>query len=293
MAVTPLDPRWDIADVPGPAGCEADMAMSKRPRSVHDLGACKQRGEKFVMLTAYDAISAAILDEAGIPVLLVGDSLGMVVMGHTSTIPVTMDDMVHHTAAVRRGAPDALVVADLPFGSFQTDVVTARRNATRLLKEGGATAVKLEGGSTVTGLVGDLVAMGVPVMGHLGLTPQSVNQFGGFKVQGRTREAADRIVDDAVALQDAGAFAIVLECVPSEVGRRATGALRVPTIGIGAGPDTDAQVMVLPDLLGMTPGPLPRFVKPYADGRAVVRDAVKAFQSEVGAGEYPGPEHRY
>lgn len=246
------------------------------------------------MVTAYDASTAGILDEADIPVLLVGDSLGMVVMGHTSTVPVTMDDMVHHTAAVRRGAPRALVVADMPFGSFQTDPVAARRNAARLLQEGGATAVKIEGGNReMTALVADLVGIGIPVMGHLGLTPQSVNQLGGFKVQGRTDDAADLIVEQAAALEEAGAFAVVLECVPSDVGRRATEAVDIPTIGIGAGPDTDAQVLVLHDLLGLTAGPLPRFVKTYVDGRSVIRDAAKAFQSEVASGEYPGPEHRY
>jgi 3-methyl-2-oxobutanoate hydroxymethyltransferase len=245
------------------------------------------------MVTAYDALTAEILDEAGIPLLLVGDSLGMVVMGHTSTVPVTMDDILHHTAAVRRGAPDALVVADMPFGSFQVDATDARRNATRLLKESGATAVKIEGGGPMVDLVADLVRMGIPVMGHLGLTPQSVNQFGGFKVQGRTDESAQQIVEDTVALEEAGAFSVVLECVPSEVGRRATEAVDIPTIGIGAGPDTDAQVLVLHDLLGLGTGHRPRFVKTYLDGRSMVRDAVKAFQSEVVAGEYPAPEHQY
>ncbi|CAN5800705.1 3-methyl-2-oxobutanoate hydroxymethyltransferase [soil metagenome] len=269
------------------------MSANTRPRSIHDLRRYKQRGERFAMVTAYDALTAAILDEAGIPILLVGDSLGMVVMGHTTTVPVTMDDMVHHTAAVRRGAPAALVVADMPFGSFQTDLATAKRNATRLLKEAGATAVKIEGGGPMVDLVTDLVRIGIPVMGHLGLTPQSVNQFGGFKVQGRSDADADSIVDDIVALEQAGAFTVVLEGVPSEVGRRATEAVEIPTIGIGAGPDTDAQVLVLPDLLGLTDGPLPRFVKPYVDGRSMIRDAVKAFQSEVATGEYPGPEHQY
>lgn len=246
------------------------------------------------MVTAYDALTAEILDEAGIPLLLVGDSLGMVVLGHTSTIPVTMDDMIHHTAAVRRGAPDALVVADMPFGSFQSDPVQARHNAARLLKEGGASAVKLEGGSPqITSLVADLVTSGIPVMGHLGLTPQSVNQFGGFKVQGRDDEAADRIVDEIVALERAGAFSVVLEAVPSELGRRATQAVEIPTIGIGAGPDTDGQVLVVHDLLGLTGGRQPRFVKTYVDGRSIVRDAAKAFQSEVATGEYPAPEHQY
>lgn len=245
------------------------------------------------MVTAYDAVTAAILDDAGIPVLLVGDSLGMVVMGHTTTVPVTMDDMVHHTAAVRRGAPDALIVADMPFGSFQTDMTVAKHNATRLLKESGASAVKIEGGGPMIELAADLVRIGIPVMGHLGLTPQSVNQFGGFKVQGRSDEDAERIVDDIVALEQAGTFAVVLEGVPSEVGRSATDAVAIPTIGIGAGPDTDGQVLVLHDLLGLTDGPRPRFVKTYVDGRSVIRDAVKSFQSEVATGEYPGPEHQY
>jgi 3-methyl-2-oxobutanoate hydroxymethyltransferase len=269
------------------------MSGNSKPRSIHDLQAFKQRGERFVMLTAYDATSAAILDDAGVPVLLVGDSLGMVVLGYRSTVPVTLDEMVHHTKAVRRGAPNALVVADMPFGTFQVDPLAAKANAVRLLQQGGASAVKVEGGERVLAVVSDLVAMGIPVMGHLGLTPQSVNQFGGFKVQGRSQEGADRIVAETRALQDAGAFAVVLECVPAEVGRRATQGVDIPTIGIGAGPDTDGQVLVLPDLLGLTAGPLPRFVKAYVDGRSMMRDAVKAFQAEVASGEYPGPEHRY
>jgi 3-methyl-2-oxobutanoate hydroxymethyltransferase len=269
------------------------MSPSTKPRSIHDLKAFKQRGERFVMLTAYDSTSAAILDEAGVPILLVGDSLGMVMLGYESTVPVTMDEIIHHTRAVRRGAPNALVVADMPFGSFQIDAASAKANAVRMLKETGASAVKIEGGARVTDLVADLVAMGIPVMGHLGLTPQSVNQFGGFKVQGRSQEDADRIVADTHALEAAGAFSVVLECVPSEVGRRATEAVDIPTIGIGAGDATDGQVLVLQDMLGMTDGPLPRFVKAYADGRSLVRDAVKSFQAEVGSGEYPGPEHQY
>ena len=264
-----------------------------KPRSVHDLKAFKQRGERFAMLTAYDATTAEILDQAGVPVLLVGDSLGMVMLGYDSTVPVTMEEMIHHTRAVRRGAPSALVVADLPFGSFQVDLASAKANAVRLLKEAGASAIKLEGGARVTTLVHDLVEMGVPVMGHLGLTPQSVNQFGGFKVQGRTEEAADRIVADTKALEDAGAFSVVLEGVPADVGRRATEAVEIPTIGIGAGDATDGQVLVIQDLLGLTGGPLPRFVKAYADGRSIIRDAVKAFQAEVASGEYPAPEHQY
>ena len=181
----------------------------------------------------------------------------------------------------------------MPFGSVHVDRATARANALRLLQEGGATAVKIEGGAPVTDLVGDLVGAGVPVMGHLGLTPQSVNQLGGYRVQGRDRTAADRIVADARALEQAGAFCVVLEAVPGELGRRVTETLEIPTIGIGAGEHTDGQVLVLHDLLGLTGGPLPRFVKAYVDGRSIVRDAAKAFQAEVASGEYPGPEHRY
>ena len=264
-----------------------------RPVSIHDLAAAKARGERFVMVTAYDAGSAALLDELGVPVLLVGDSLGMVVLGYDSTIPVTLEEMLHHTRAVSRGARHALVVGDLPFGSYQDGPSQALSSAVRMLKEGGAAAVKLEGGGSMVEATAHLVRAGIPVMGHLGLTPQSVHQFGGFKVQGRDEQAADRIVEDAVALADAGAFAVVLEAVPAAIGRRVTEAIAVPTIGIGAGPDTDAQVLVWHDLLGLTSGRLPRFVKAYADLRAEISGAIKSFQSEVADGEYPGPEHTY
>jgi 3-methyl-2-oxobutanoate hydroxymethyltransferase len=268
-------------------------ARPGRPVSIHDLAAAKARGERFVMITAYDAGSAALLDELGVPVLLVGDSLGMVVLGYDSTIPVTLDEMLHHTRAVARGARHALIVGDLPFGSYQDGPSQALASAVRMLKEGGAAAVKLEGGGPIVATTAHLVRAGIPVMGHLGLTPQSVHQFGGFKVQGRDEEAADRIVEDAVALADAGAFAVVLEAVPAAIGRRVTEAINVPTIGIGAGPDTDAQVLVWHDLLGLTSGRLPRFVKAYADLRAEISGAIKSFQSEVADGEYPGPEHTY
>ncbi|GGI08210.1 3-methyl-2-oxobutanoate hydroxymethyltransferase [Egicoccus halophilus] len=271
----------------------ADAPTPRRPVSIHDLRASKQRGEKFVMLTAYDHSAAALLDELGVPVLLVGDSLGMVVLGYESTVPVTLDEMLHHTRAVARGAPNAVVVGDLPFGTYQDGPSQALASATRLLKEAGATAVKLEGGGPMIEVTAHLVRAGIPVMGHLGLTPQSVHQFGGFKVQGRDVEAADQLVADAVGLADAGAFAIVLECVPTELGARITEAVDVPTIGIGAGPHTDGQVLVWHDLLGLTTGRLPRFVKPYADLRSEIAGAVKAFSSEVADGEYPGPEHRY
>ncbi len=262
-----------------------------RPVSIHDLIAYRERGERFAMLTAYDVLTASALDEAGVPVLLVGDSLGNVVLGYGTTVPVTLDEVLHHTRAVRRGAQRALVVADLPFGSYQVSVEDGMRTAIRVLKEGGAHAVKLEGAEVE--LTRRLVHAGVPVMGHLGLTPQSVNQLGGFKVQGRAGVAAERLLADALALADAGAFAIVLECVPAELGRRVTEAVAVPTIGIGAGPHTDAQVMVVSDLLGLTTGPKPRFVKAYTDQRSAITDAVKAFTAEVVDGAYPGPEHTY
>lgn len=245
------------------------------------------------MVTAYDAGSAALLDELGVPVLLVGDSLGMVVLGYDSTIPVTLDEMLHHTRAVARGAQHALVVGDLPFGTYQDGPSQALASAVRMLKEGGATAVKLEGGGPMVAVTAHLVGAGVPVMGHLGLTPQSVHQFGGFKVQGRDEAAAERIIDDAVELAQAGAFAVVLEAVPAEIGRRVSAAIDVPTIGIGAGPHTDAQVLVWHDVLGLTAGRLPRFVKAYADLRSEISGAIKAFQTEVADGEYPGPEHTY
>jgi 3-methyl-2-oxobutanoate hydroxymethyltransferase len=270
-----------------------DGAARRRPVSIHDLRAAKERGERFVMLTAYDASSAALLDELGVPVILVGDSLGMVVLGYDSTVPVTLDEMLHHTRAVSRGAPNAIVVGDLPFGTYQDGPSQALASATRMLKEAGANAVKLEGGGPMVEVTAHLVRAGIPVMGHLGLTPQSVNQFGGFKVQGREEAAAEQLVEDAIALAEAGAFAIVLECIPTALGERVTEAVPVPTIGIGAGQHTDGQVLVWHDLLGLTSGRLPRFVKQYADLRAEIAGAIKTFQHEVADGEYPGPEHRY
>lgn len=270
-----------------------NVPTTPRPVSIHDLRAAKERGERFAMVTAYNASSAALLDELGVPVILVGDSLGMVALGYESTVPVTLDEMLHHTRAVARGVSNALVVGDLPFGTYQDGPSQALTSATRMLKEGGANAVKLEGGGAIVEATAHLVAAGVPVMGHLGLTPQSVNQFGGFRVQAKERAAADRLVADAVALAEAGAFSIVAECVPAEVGKRVAEAVEIPVIGIGAGPDTDAQVLVWHDLLGLTNGPLPRFVKQYADLRSEIGGAIKAFQVEVADGEYPGPEHRY
>ncbi len=263
------------------------------PVSIHDLRATKERGERFAMLTAYDANSAALLDELGVPVILVGDSLGMVALGYGSTVPVTLEDMLHHTRAVVRGAPNSLVVGDLPFGTYQDGPSQALAAAVRMLKEGGANAVKLEGGGPMVEVTRHLVRAGIPVMSHLGLTPQAVNQFGGFKVQARDDAAGEQLVADALALAEAGAFAVVLECIPAELAARVTAALEVPTIGIGAGAACDAQVLVWHDLLGLTSGRRPRFVKAYADLRSEIAGAVKAYVSEVEDGEFPGPEHAY
>lgn len=259
--------------------------------TIHDLATFKVRGEKFAMLTAYDVQVARILDEAGIPVLLVGDSLGQVVLGYDTTIPVTVDEMLHHCRAVARGARNALIVGDMPFGAYQTSVEDGVRNAARFLKEAGAHAVKVEGPQIE--LTERLSTHGVPVMGHLGLTPQSVHLFGGYKVQGRSEEQADRIMRYAKELQDAGAFALVLECVPADLGAAITQALSIPTIGIGAGPNTDGQVLVINDLIGLSPGKAPRFVKTYADVAAIIGDAARTYAAEVMAGTYPGPEHTY
>jgi len=259
--------------------------------TVRDIAAAKARGEKWPMLTAYDALTARIFDDAGIPVLLVGDTAGMVVYGHDTTIPVTVDDLLPLTAAVVRGTRRAMVVADLPFGSYQGSAEAALGAATRFLKETGAQAVKLEGGSRVLRQVGELVAAGVPVMGHLGLTPQSVNAFGGYRVQGRG-EDGERLLHDAKALQAAGAFSVVLECVPAELAARVTAALAIPTIGIGAGPDCDAQVLVWQDMAGLSPKTA-KFVKRYADIAGALRQAAQSFASEVTTGAFPTEEYSY
>jgi 3-methyl-2-oxobutanoate hydroxymethyltransferase len=263
------------------------------PVTIRDIRAFKERGERFAMLTAYEALSARLLDEAGIPIILVGDTLGMVVLGHDSTLPVTMEQMLHHTAAVRRGATNAFVVGDMPFMSYQGSTDEGIRNAGRFLKEAGANAVKLEGGGRVLDLVARLTDAGIPVMGHLGLTPQSVNQLGGYRVQGRSDEQAHRIVQEAKDLEAAGVFSVVLEAVPSAVAREVTTSLEVPTIGIGAGPDCDGQVLVWHDFLGITTGPAPKFVKRYAELAGEITSAARRFATEVADGTYPGPEHEY
>lgn len=264
-----------------------------RAVSIADLAHWKQDGHRFAVLTAYDFPTARVLDDAGIPVLLVGDSLGMVVLGYDSTVPVTLDDMLHHTRAVVRGTRRALVVADMPFGSYQANQDDAVANAVGLMKEAGAHAVKLEGGGRSVALTERLVQAGVPVMGHVGLTPQSVHQLGGYRVQGRDETAAERLVAEATALAEAGAFAVVLECVPADLAGRITRTISAPTIGIGAGVDCDGQVLVTHDLLGLSEGAKPRFVKAYADLAAQISDAAKAYQAEVRDGDYPGPEHSY
>jgi 3-methyl-2-oxobutanoate hydroxymethyltransferase len=260
--------------------------------TVRDLQRAKDNGEKWAMLTSYDMLSAGIFDAAGIPVLLVGDSAGNNVLGYDTTVPVTLDEILMLTKAVVRSTTRAMVVGDLPFGSYQTSPAKAFESALRLIKEGGAQAVKLEGGHRVLPQVELLTSSGVAVMAHLGLTPQSVHAVGGYRVQGRGEEG-DRLLEDALALQDAGVFAIVLEAVPADLASRVSKELRIPTIGIGAGAGTDAQVMVWTDMAGFTSGRVPRFVKRYADLHETLSAAARTYADEVRAGEYPGPEHSY
>ena len=267
-------------------------SISGRRISITDLARAKAAEEKWTMVTAYDALVAGTLEEAGVPVLLVGDSAAMVVFGHDSTLPVTLEEMVMLTAGVVRGTERSLVVADLPFGSYQESPEQALRSATRLMKEAGAQAVKLEGGERVAPHIRLLVESGIPVMAHVGLTPQSVNTLGGYRVQGRG-EAGHQLLDDALAVQEAGAFAVVLEVVPRDLAERVTKELDIPTIGIGAGRGTDAQVLVWQDLLGLTPGKKPKFVQPYADLRGVIVDAVQAWRQDVTDEVYPDIDHSY
>jgi 3-methyl-2-oxobutanoate hydroxymethyltransferase len=262
--------------------------------TVLDVQRFKEEHRRFAMLTAYDYHSARILDEAGIPVLLVGDSLGMVMLGYPTTLPVTVDDMLHHAKAVSRGARQALLVGDMPFMSYQVSVDQAVANAGRFLQEAGMHAVKLEGGGPqIVEITRRLTEIGIPVMGHLGLTPQSVHGMGGFKVQGKTRVQAERIAADAKALEAAGAFSLVLEGVPSELATKITQTLRIPTIGIGAGPGTDGQVLVFHDMLGLTTGKAPKFVKRFANLADEIARAAGRYVEEVENGTFPGPEHEY
>jgi 3-methyl-2-oxobutanoate hydroxymethyltransferase len=247
----------------------------------------KQRGEKIAMLTAYDAMMARLLDCAGIDVLLVGDSLGMVLLGYETTLPVTLDAMVHHTAAVSRGAKRALIVADMPFLTYQITVAEALRNAGRLVQSGGANAVKIEGGQAVVETTARLVEIGIPVMGHLGLTPQSVNQLGGFRRQAKSKEDAQRLIEDAKALEEAGVFAIVLESIPADLAQTVTAQLSIPTIGIGAGPHCDGQVLVSYDVLGLTEYSAPSFAKRYAQLGEAISEAARTYAQEVRDGQFP------
>jgi 3-methyl-2-oxobutanoate hydroxymethyltransferase len=261
--------------------------------TVLDVQRFKEEHRRFAMLTAYDFLSARILDEAGIPVLLVGDSLGMVMLGYTTTLPVTIDDMLHHAKAVSRGARQALLVGDMPFMSYQTSVEQGIANAGRFLQEAGMHAVKLEGAGQVVDITRRLTEIGIPVMGHLGLTPQSVHGMGGFKVQGKTQAHAARILEGAKELEQAGAFSIVLEGMPSDLATKITQTLRIPTIGIGAGPGTDGQVLVFHDMLGLTSGKAPKFVKRYANLADEITRAAGRYIEEVGNGTFPGPENEY
>lgn len=271
----------------------SEQPMSDQPITVPKLQAMKAEGRKITVVTAYDYLTGKLVDEAGIDCVLVGDSLGMVVLGYDSTLPVTMDEMLHHTKAVRRGVKRALLVGDMPFGSFQGSVSEAVANATRFLKEAGADAVKLEGGEPVAESVARMVEVGIPVMGHLGMTPQSVRQFGGFKVQGRQEAQRRAILAGAKALEQAGAFSIVLEGMPVDVAAEVTASVSIPTIGIGAGRACDGQVLVLHDLLGLFDDFKPKFVKRFANLAQDVRGAVAAYCDEVRRGEYPQDEFTY
>jgi 3-methyl-2-oxobutanoate hydroxymethyltransferase len=269
------------------------MNADARPLTVLDLPAYKAAGRRIVMLTCYDAAFARLLDQAGVDVLLVGDSLNQVIAGEETTLSATLDQMIYHAAAVRRGAPRSLLLVDLPFLTYQVSIPEAIRNAGRVLQETGAQGVKLEGGRPMVDTVRALVERGIPVLGHLGLTPQSVHALGGYRVQGREAASADRLLEDAVALERAGACGVVLELVPTAVARRVSAAIGIPTIGIGAGGGCDGQVLVLHDMLGLNEGFNPKFLKRYAGLGETVRAAVRSYAAEVRDGSYPGPEHGF
>jgi ketopantoate hydroxymethyltransferase (EC 2.1.2.11) len=271
---------------------EKTSAPARKPVTVPGLKAMKAEGRKIVMLTAYDASFAAQLESAGVDVALVGDSLGMVVQGRSSTLPVTVDEMVYHTAAVARGLSAALLVADLPFMSDR-DVASAMEAATRLVAQGGASMVKIEGAGRICEVISALAERDIPVCSHLGLTPQSVNKFGGYKVQGKTDAAAEKLFADAQAVEAAGADLLVLECVPTALAERITRALSIPVIGIGAGAGCDGQVLVVYDMLGLTPGKRPKFSKDFLAGRDSIPAAIRAYADDVRAGAFPGPEHSF
>ena len=261
--------------------------------TVREIADLKSRGEKIAMVTAYDYSTAKLADGAGMPLILVGDSLGMVMLGHESTIPVTMEDMIHHSKAVVRGVKRSMVVADLPFMTYQIDAAQAMQNAGRLVQEGGAHSVKLEGGVGVAETVSRIVESGVPVMGHIGLTPQSVNRFGGYRVRGKDKEEAAQLVRDAVALEEAGAFAVVLELLPTSLAGAISRRLTIPTIGIGAGPHCDGQVQVLHDMLGLFTDFAPKHARQYAKLAATISDALRRYVSEVQEGTFPGEKESF
>ncbi len=259
--------------------------------TINDIKEMKLKKEKIVMLTAYDYSTAKLLDEAGVPLILVGDSLGMVILGYDSTIPVTMEDMIHHTKAVARGTKQALVIGDMPFMTYHTNITDTLRNAARFIQEGGAQAIKLEGGEVVAETAKRIVDCGIPVMGHIGLTPQFIHQLGGHKVQGKTPEAANRLLNDARALEQAGVFSIVLELVPSQLSKLITQTINIPTIGIGAGSDCDGQVQVISDILGLFTDFTPKHAKQYAKLAENMKTAITSYVSEVKSGSFPTAAH--
>lgn len=268
------------------------VTVSKK-KTVIEIQKMKVDGEKITMLTCYDYPLARIMDGCGIDMILIGDSVGVVVAGYENTLPVTMDEIIYHTRAVMRANPKALVVSDMPFMSYQLDIVEARRNAGRIIKEGGAAAVKIEGGTNVAPVIRALVEIDIPVVAHIGLTPQSIHRMGGYKVQGKKTEQADRIFEDALAVEAAGAFAVVLEGIPQNLAHRITESVSIPTIGIGAGPHCDGQVLVIHDILGLCEKYSPKFVKRYADARELISGAVSAYISEVRLGSFPAEEHSF
>ncbi len=269
------------------------MPQQQKKQTVPSIHAKKMQGSPIVMLTAYDATQAALVQKAGIDIILVGDSLGMTVLGHDSTIPVTIDDMVHHAKAVRRGAPDTMVIVDMPFLTYHQSIETTVRLAGRLMQEAHADAVKLEGGAAIAAHIEALVQAGIPVCGHLGLTPQAVLHIGGYIVQAKDMASADRLIHDALAVEQSGAFAVVLECIPTILAKQVTETVRIPTIGIGAGQSCDGQVLVFHDVLGLTQGNRPKFVKQYAalGDRAI--EALQAYRDEVTSRQFPDLDHQY
>lgn len=267
--------------------------MEKKKVTIPQFKEMKQQGKKIKMVTAYDFLLASVIDKTPIESILVGDSLGMVVLGYDSTVSVTMADMLHHVKPVVKGAPNTLIIADMPFGSYNVSISEAIANANRMMKEGGADCVKLEGGATVVETVRAIVNAGIPVVAHIGLTPQTVSQLGGFKVQGKDATAALKLLEDGQKLEEAGAFAIVIECVPAPVAKLLTEKLSIPVIGIGAGADCDGQVLVAQDMLGMFDRFIPKFVKQYANLNGIIVDALQKYADEVDGGIFPGEEHSF